>query len=189
LRGKRVHVHTARGPVPGVIGAVPPWIEDKQGNGNKNKNPEIHECWIDIGASSGASVARRVSVGDPVTFVEGFEMLNAHVGVARAYDDRIGAWTAAEALRLASRRDLKCAVYAASTVQEETGCHGAKMIAHSERPDAAIVLEVAHATDTPGINPKKMGPLRQRPRGGRAGRRARGPGAGGRRLFDHGPDT
>lgn len=160
LRGKRVHVHTQAGPVLGVIGAEPPWVKEKLNEDGGNKKPKIHECWVDIGAGGGRDVRRRVSVGDPVTFVEDFRMLNAHVGVARAHDDRIGAWTAAEALRLVARGRPACAVYATSTVQEETGCHGAKMIVHDLRPDVALELEVTHATDTPGMNPRMLGSVK-----------------------------
>jgi endoglucanase len=84
-------------------------------------------------------------------------MLNNHVIAARACDDRIGIWMAAEALRIASRRRLNCAICAVSSVQEETGCHGAKMVARNENPDLALVLEVTHATDVPGLDHKRLG--------------------------------
>jgi endoglucanase len=48
-------------------------------------------------------------------------------------------------------------VVAVSTVQEEVGLHGAEMIAESLRPDVALVTDVGHATDSPGITQAQHG--------------------------------
>jgi len=79
--------------------------------------------------------------------------------IARGLDNRIGTWIAAEALRRVAekRSQLRCRVVAVSTVQEEVGLHGASMIAESLRPDVALVCDVGHATDSPGISPAQHG--------------------------------
>ena len=157
LRGKRVDIHASKGVLRGVIGATAVHLRDRD---KEPKPPKVHECWIDIGAKDGADAKRRVSVGDAISFVEPFEMLNSRVVVARACDDRVGIWIAAEALRMAAGAKLRCAVYACSSIQEEIGCHGAKMNVVNIRPDVAIALEVTHATDSPGIDVKRFGEVK-----------------------------
>jgi putative aminopeptidase FrvX len=68
---------------------------------------------------------------------------------ARGMDNRIGTWAAAEGLRRASEADVDATVCAVSTVQEEVGLQGAKMIGFDLAPDAAVVVDVTHATDDP----------------------------------------
>ena len=157
LRTKRVDIHTAKGAVRGVFGSVPSWIRKADLEGKEDKSPKVHECWIDIGARDGKEAGRRVAVGDPVTFIDAFEMLSRHVAVARACDDRVGVWVAAEALRLAAQGSPTCAIHACSSVQEETGLHGARMTIETFKPDVALALEVTHATDMPGVDPKRYG--------------------------------
>ena len=48
-------------------------------------------------------------------------------------------------------------IVVAFTVQEEVGLHGAAMIAEGLRPDVALVTDVGHATDTPGIDRNRHG--------------------------------
>lgn len=161
IRGKRVNIHAAASGkvVRGVIGAMAIHLKER----NKDpKVPKMHECYVDIGVKDGKAARRQVSVGDPMTFVDDFEMLNRNVGVARAFDNRAGTWTIIEALRIASqaRAKLKCAVYACSSIQEETGLNGAQMQVVNVKPDAAVAIDVTHATDTPGVDVKQHGEVK-----------------------------
>jgi putative aminopeptidase FrvX len=159
VRGKRVNIHTEKGIVRGVIAAPAIHLRERD---KEPKSPKMHESWIDIGAKDGKEAKRRVAVGDPATFVDDFEMLDKNVAVARAFDNRIGTWTAIEALRIASesKNKLHCAIYACSSVQEEVGGVGAWMSAETLGPDAAIVIDVSHATDIPGVNVKEHGDVK-----------------------------
>ena len=159
LRGKRVDIHTAKGVVRGVVGAVPIHLQERD---KDPKPPKIHDLFIDIGAKDAKEAAKRVAVGDPMTFIDDFELLTDRLIVARACDDRVGAWAALDALRMiASRRkELKAAVYACSSVQEEVGLHGARMSVMNVQPDVAIAVEVTHATDVPGIDVKRFGEVK-----------------------------
>ena len=150
LQAKRVNIHTAKDVVRGVVGASML---------NRKDSAEIHEVYIDIAAKDGKQAKRKVAIGDPVTLVDDFEMLNRHVAVARAFDDRIGAWVAAETLRrlAPARARLRCSVIATSSVQEEVGMRGAMMNAFNIRPDVFFAVDVTHATDTPGINHSQHG--------------------------------
>ncbi|MBI5724254.1 MAG: M42 family metallopeptidase [Planctomycetes bacterium] len=154
VRNKRINIHTAKGVVRGVVGSTPIHLQDREKDA---KVPKLHEVYIDIGAADGKAVKKQVSVGDPITFTDEFEMLNANVAVARAMDDRVGAWVAVEALRIASEGKLNCCLYACSSVQEEVGLIGATMQVENVKPDVAIAVDVTFATDTPGIDVKQFG--------------------------------
>ncbi len=159
IRTKRVNIYAAGGVVRGVIGATAIHLQER---GKEAKAPKMHECFIDIGAKDGKDAKSRVAVGDPITFVDDFEMLTEHVAVARAFDNRVGSWAAIEALRIASQspHKPKCAIYACSSVQEEVGGAGAWMNAENIKPHIAVVIDVTHATDTPGIDPKEHGEVK-----------------------------
>jgi endoglucanase len=162
VRGKRVNIHTkgdVNKVVRGVIAAPPIHLADRE---KDQKPPKIHEVFIDIGAADGKAARRKVSVGDPITFVDDFERLDKNIAVARAMDNRIGCWVAAEVLRMAATAKTKprCALHAASSIQEELGCNGARMQAFNFKPDVAIAVDVTHGTDIPGIDPKQHGEVK-----------------------------
>lgn len=78
---------------------------------------------------------------------------------ARGMDNRVGTWAAAEALRHAVEADVDATVYAVSTVQEELGVQGAKMVGHDLNPDVAVAIDVTHATDNPDVAGKRRSPV------------------------------
>jgi endoglucanase len=157
IRGKRVNIYTDKGTIRGVVGSLAIHLQERD---KEPKMPKMHEIWIDIGAKDGKDARKRVSVGDPVTFVDDFEMLTKHIAVARAFDDRAGAFAALEALRIAADGKPKCAIYATSSVQEELGLAGALMNIANVSPHAAIAVDVTHATDTPGVDVKQHGEVK-----------------------------
>lgn len=155
VRGQRVHIHTRNGPLLGVIGSPPVHLQDRK---DDKKVPEIHENFIDIGVKNKKEALKKVEIGDTITHVDGFEILNGTIAVARGFDNRIGTFAAAEALRELSRaRKLNACVVAVATVQEEIGLNGAAMAGYSLHPDVAIVADVGHALDMPGVNKPKHG--------------------------------
>ena len=58
------------------------------------------------------------------------------------------------------KKDLKVNVIALNSVQEEVGGFGARMMSFRHMPDAALVTDVTHATDTPGVNNKEHGSIK-----------------------------
>jgi endoglucanase len=48
-------------------------------------------------------------------------------------------------------------VAAVAAVQEELGSHGARAMAYGLQPDLAVVVDVTHATDAPGVEPGELG--------------------------------
>jgi len=145
--------------VRGVVGNVAPHLTKAKG---ERKPPEFHELFIDIGVSSRKEAERLVRIGDPVTLTDEFEILRNDLAVARAFDNRIGTFAVAEALRLlkANRRPLQAEVCAVSNIMEETGLLGARQIAYSLKPDVALVVDVTHATDYPTVNKAQHGDVR-----------------------------
>ncbi|WP_138007227.1 M20/M25/M40 family metallo-hydrolase [Halalkalirubrum salinum] len=154
-KGQHVTVHAADGPVQGVIGQTAIHLRE---NGDEEYE-DIAEQFVDIGATDEDEAADLVEVGDPVTFsTELFELHGTRLS-ARGMDNRVGTWSAAEGLRRAVEADVDATVYAVSTVQEEVGVQGAKMIGYELEPDAAIAIDVTHATDNPDVPSKRRGPV------------------------------
>ncbi|MGD8428745.1 MAG: M20/M25/M40 family metallo-hydrolase, partial [Balneolaceae bacterium] len=88
-----------------------------------------------------------------------YDYLSDNILSGRALDNRIGGFMIAQVLRkLHERRDeLKVNVVALNSVQEEVGGYGARMMSYRLEPDLALVTDVTHATDTPGIDHKEHG--------------------------------
>jgi endoglucanase len=126
------------------------------------KVPKIHDLYIDIGCATRKAAEKRVRVGDPITVNQNFEMLHGDLAVGRAFDNRIGTWAVAEALRLlkGSKKKLNAEICAVSNTMEEVGLFGARQIAYSLDPDVALVVDVTHATDYPGINKHAHGDVK-----------------------------
>ncbi|GMV64901.1 MAG: endoglucanase [Candidatus Hinthialibacteria bacterium] len=156
IPGRRVLVHTQKGPIPGVTGkkAIHLMTEEE-----RKKIPEIHDLWIDIAAGSREEAQELVRIGDCITHDLGYRELRNNLVVSRALDDRTGAYVAAETLLACARRKskLKACVVAVATVQEEVGLRGAITAAFGTRPDIGICIDVTHATDSPGMDQRKHG--------------------------------
>src|SRR5439155_15444738 len=118
--------------------------------------------FIDIGAGDRRQAEKLVRVGDPITLTDEFDLLRNDLAVARAFDNRIGTFAVAEALRLLkeSKSKVQAEVCAVSNVQEEVGLLGARQIAYSLQPDVALVVDVTHATDYPCINKPQHGDVK-----------------------------
>lgn len=160
VRGRRMVIHNERGPVQGVTAAPPIHLQDSDSDPKPLKH---HENFIDIGVSSRAEAEALVQVGDAITYQDDFQLLRNDIAVARAFDNRVGTFAAAEALRLLStevRHLLQAKVVAVSTVMEEIGSYGASMAAYRLRPDVAVVTDVTHATDWPGLSKPKHGAVK-----------------------------
>lgn len=158
-RAQRVTIHTRKGPVKGVVGNVAPHLMREE---KEPKPPKIHDLFIDVGAKDRADAEKLVRVGDPITLTDEFDFLRGDLVVARAFDNRIGTFAVAEALRLLSesKGKLKAEVCAVSNVQEEVGLLGARQIAYSLKPDVALVVDVTHATDYPNVNKPQHGDVK-----------------------------
>ncbi len=146
LGGQRVVVHGAKGPVAGVIGRKAIHLTPES---DRHKAQPMHRMWIDIGAKDKKDAEKVVAVADPITIdADYIELMNGNV-VARALDDRVGAFVVLEVLRLLSKKKINVALYSVTTVQEEIGLRGATTSAYGCDPHAGIAVDVAWATDHP----------------------------------------
>src|SRR3989442_6798603 len=96
-KAQRVIIHSRNGPVKGVVGNVAPHLMKEE---KEPKPPKIHDLFIDIGVSSRKEAEKLVRTGDPITLADEFDLLRYNLAVARAFDNRIGTFAVAEALRL-----------------------------------------------------------------------------------------
>jgi endoglucanase len=155
LVGQRVELTTRDGVLPGVIGKKPiHLLKDDE----RKKVAELKELHIDIGARDGDEARGLVRVGDVAVIAgEPVELPNGRV-VSRSMDNRLGCYVAYEAARLVAEAGGAVGdVVAVAAVQEETTFGGSATTAYALRPDLAIVVDVTHATDAPGIDANELG--------------------------------
>jgi endoglucanase len=155
LIGQRVELTTRDGLIPGVIGKKPIHLLKDE---DRKRVPEMKNLHIDVGAANGDEARGMVRIGDvAVISGEPIELPNDRVA-SRAMDNRLGCFVALEAARLvAETGGAPGDVIAVGAVQEEITFAGARTVAHRLRPDLAIVVDVTHATDAPGVDEKELG--------------------------------
>ena len=155
LVGQRVVLDTRAGKVTGVVGKKPIHLlrEDE-----RKKVAEIRDLHIDIGARDGDDARERVRIGDVAVIDAGpVELPNGRL-LSRALDNRLGSFVALEAARLvAEAGGAEWELAAVAVAQEEITFGGSRTSAFALEPDAAIVVDVTHATDAPGIDVKEIG--------------------------------
>jgi endoglucanase len=155
LVGQRVTLITREGPIPGVVGKKPIHLLTSD---DRKKVPEMRDLHIDIGAADGDEARGRVQIGDVAVITgEPMELPNDRV-VSRAMDNRLGTFVGFEAARLVAEAGGAPGDFiAVANAQEETAFTGSITSAYSLEPGAAIVVDVTHATDAPGIDEKENG--------------------------------
>ncbi|WP_129627878.1 M42 family metallopeptidase [Candidatus Oscillochloris fontis] len=146
LVGQRVRLLGHAGEVVGVIGKKPIHLLKPD---ERTKVTTIEQMWIDIGATSREEAQEWVRVGC-VGVIDAplYELPNQRI-VSRSLDNRIGAFTVLEALRLLSQDRPAASVAAVASTQEEITFAGASTAAFSFDPQVAIVVDVTFATDHP----------------------------------------
>ena len=152
LVGQRVQILNARGVVTGVIGRKPIHLMDKA---DRDKPVKMDKIWLDIGAANKKQALKKVAVGDSLVIDASYQLLQGNRFTARGCDNRVGVFVVTEVLRNLAKRKIKIAVTGLAAAQEEIGSRGAAAAVYNIQPDAAIVFEVGHTTDYPGMNPKK----------------------------------
>jgi endoglucanase len=155
LIGQRVVLDTRDGPLKGLVGRKPiHLLRDEE----SKKVVQIRDMHIDVGARDGAQARELVRVGD-VAVIDSLplELPNGRLA-SRALDNRIGSYVALQAARLVAEAGGSAwEVVAAAVTQEEITFAGSRTSAFALEPSAAIVIDVTHATDAPGIDVKEEG--------------------------------
>lgn len=173
LLSQRVLIRTSKGLVPGVIAAKPPHLLPAE---ERKKVVEKNRMFIDIGAGNEEeAVAMGIRVGNPIVPDSSFSVIKKAVfrdgkrkgsdtiAIGKAFDDRAGAWVAAEVIRALVERKIRHpnTFLGAATTQEEVGERGARTTAFMVKPDVCLTIDMDIAGDVPGIEPhesaSKMG--------------------------------
>ncbi|MCB0826558.1 MAG: M42 family metallopeptidase [Armatimonadetes bacterium] len=155
--GQRVFIHTDNGPIPGIIGRKPIHLLEST---ERDKTTPLHDMFIDIGAKKRDEIENEIMIGDPITYQWEFEMLRNNRATARGFDNRVGSFAVAEALRLLKESgslDSGVGVYAVATVQEEIGLRGARTAAHRIGAQSGLAVDVDFAIDHPGVSKSRYG--------------------------------
>jgi endoglucanase len=141
-----VIVH-GRKPLTGLVAAAPPHLLSAEA---RKKYPTFDELVIDVGLPA-EEVDALVSIGDLITpDTELLELQGSRLA-SKAFDDRASIAALTLCLETLKGMSHKWDVYAAATVQEESGLHGATTAAYLIQPDIAIALDVTFA-DQPGVD-------------------------------------
>ncbi len=153
LVGQRVRLLGRHGEVIGVIGKKPIHIMKPE---EREKASRIEDLWIDIGARNREEAQKQVRVGT-VGVIDApiYEFPNGRI-VSRSIDNRIGAFTVLEALRLLAQDRPQATVAAVATSQEETTFAGAYTASFAFEPQVAIVVDVTFATDHPNSEKRQF---------------------------------
>jgi putative aminopeptidase FrvX len=155
LVAQRVEVLTRDGIVPGVVGRKPPHLTDAE---ERKKAAQLKNLHVDIGAKDGDEARSMVAPGDQVLIAaEPLDLPNGRVA-SRALDNRLGVYVAIEVARRVKEAGGGAGpVAGVAAVQEEIGAHGARVMAYGLEPDLAVVVDVTHATDAPGVDAGELG--------------------------------
>jgi putative aminopeptidase FrvX len=122
----------------------------------------LKDLWIDVGAGSRAEAEALIQLGDVVTFQYEFQPLMGDRATARGFDNKMGSFVVAEALRLLKEDGgvhPDVGVYAVATVQEEIGLRGARTSSFTIDAQTGIAVDVNHAVDYPGVSKSRYGQL------------------------------
>jgi endoglucanase len=158
LVSQRVVITSRDGKVPGVIGRKPIHLLKEE---DRKRVPELKDLHIDIGAKDGDEARELVRIGDVGVIEAGPVDLRHGRVISRALDNRVGCYVAARAAQLVSEQGgAPGDVLAMAVAQEETTFAGARTSAFAHEPDVAIVVDVTHATDQPGV---ELGPITKHP--------------------------
>ena len=154
--GMRVHIHTEKGRLTGVIGKKPIHLMEAK---DRETVVKLDAQYIDIGAADKKEAQELVRVGDPITFAGSLERLAGDRVTSRGLDDKAGSFVVAEVLRRVAALPVRLPIdlYGVSSVQEEVGLRGGTTSSHSVNPDVGICVEVDFSTDQPDVEKKHNG--------------------------------
>lgn len=136
ILGKRVHVGAKS--IPGVVGLRAPHLTPKE---QREKIPDIRDCYLDIGAQSREEAKAMVGYGEPVAFACDPEEMSGGIIKAKALDGRSGCAILLELLKLQVHYDT----WFVFSVQGHCGGIGLQTAVQAVRPDQIILLDSAAA--------------------------------------------
>ncbi len=133
---------------PAIVGCKAPHSLKPE---ERSKPVDINTMFLDLGVSSKEEVEKLgIEIGDfIVPHCEFMQMGNPKYLLAKAFDNRIGCYIAAEVMVRLKNESLNVNLYSVGTVQEEVGTRGAFTSAYKINPDIGFALDVGLANDFP----------------------------------------
>ncbi len=110
------------------------------------------KLFVDIGATSKQQVLNLgIDIGSPIVYKPKFQKLQGTRAILSAADNRGGCTAVLELANVLKDNPQKCSIYLVGSVQEEYNLRGAMMAARTVKPDIAVSIDVAAASDTPDL--------------------------------------
>ncbi|MFZ4450708.1 M42 family metallopeptidase [Salibacterium aidingense] len=149
LLAQRVQIITENGPVPGVIGSIPPHLLEES---QRQKPMPLKKMYIDIGADDKEDAENiGIQPGQPILPICPFTpMANEKKIMAKAWDNRYGVGLSIELLKELQDKNHPNTVYSGATVQEEVGLRGAATASSMIKPDIFYAMDASPANDAAG---------------------------------------
>ena len=141
LLGSELTVLTKKGPILGIVAAIPPHL---QKDGDDKKSVPIPEMVVDIGMT-GEQAKKVVRVGDYMAFANDAMELQGDALCGKAFDDRACLVCLLHTMDLLQGKPLAVNVVVSASTKEETGFQGGISAGFKVQPDYAIAVDVTHA--------------------------------------------
>jgi len=155
LVGQRVRLLAEGGDIIGVVGKVAIHLMNEA---DKLRASTLAGLWIDTTLIP-EDARRRLPTGTVGVLEQPPLEQDGHL-IARALDNRAGAFIVLEVLRELKARRVTRHVVAVATVEEELGFFGAQVSGYRLNPAAAIVVDGLHDTGQPGVGDSRYGRVR-----------------------------
>jgi endoglucanase len=149
LPGKVVEIINKQGKhITGIIGTKPPHL-----SAIEEKQPiKYTDMFIDVGFSSREELLKILAIGDHIIFEPSAGILSGDFYYGKAVDNRIGCYAMVKIMEnIAKSKNINAEICACATAQEEVGLKGGRTSSFKVNPDFALIIDVAIAGDTPGI--------------------------------------
>ena len=141
LLGSELTVLTKKGPILGIVAAIPPHL---QKDGDDKKSVPIPEMVVDVGMT-GEQAKKVVRVGDYMAFANDAMELQGDALCGKAFDDRACLVCLLHTMDLLQGKPLAVNVVVSASTKEETGFQGGISAGFKVQPDYAIAVDVTHA--------------------------------------------
>ncbi len=151
LQGQSVMVCSKFGLIPGIIGTKSYHLTLPE---ERALLPRFEEIYVDIGASSSEEVEKLgIKIGTPIIYAPRFYFLINNMISGKALDDRAGCWVLIKILEYLKNTNFNSTeIFVVFTVQEEFHLQGALVAAKVVKPQLALCIDIAVATDTPDLS-------------------------------------
>ena len=115
------------------------------------------DFWVELGLPDSQAVRDAgIHVGSPVVFSAPVRQIGELLS-GPSMDNRVGLAIMDGLIGAVAGETLGCDLWLAATVQEENGLHGARALAHAERFDAVVAVDVGLVGDIPAVQEREHG--------------------------------